>query len=80
MTRNVIFDSYALIAHFRGEPGTDLVSQLLSDMALEEKTGFISVINIGEVYYMLNRKAGIKNADKAMDQLIEKVLTVIQEK
>lgn len=67
MTKNVVFDSYALIAHFRDEQGADLISNLLSEMVLEEKTGFISVINIGEVYYMLYKKAGLKNAEKALE-------------
>lgn len=67
MTKNVVFDSYALIAHFRNEQGADLISNLLSEIVLAEKTGFISVINVGEVFYMLYKKAGVKNAEKAME-------------
>ncbi|MCI0750804.1 MAG: type II toxin-antitoxin system VapC family toxin [Flammeovirgaceae bacterium] len=67
MTKNVVFDSYALIAHFKNEPGASLISDLFTDLLIGEKNGFISVINVGEVYYMLSRKAGIENAEKSIE-------------
>lgn len=66
MTKNIIFDSFALIAHFRKEEGSDQISKLLSEIAIGEREGFISVINVGEIYYMLHRKAGKVNAEKSL--------------
>ena len=66
MTKNIIFDSFALIAHFRKESGSEQISNLLSEIAIGEKEGFISVINIGEIYYMLYRKAGEEIAEKSL--------------
>ncbi len=66
MTKNVIFDSFALIAHFRKETGSDQISSLLSEISIGDKEGFISVINVGEVYYMLYRKAGKEIAEKSL--------------
>ncbi len=66
MTKNVIFDSFALIAHFRKEEGSDQISNLLSEIAMGEREGFISVLNVGEIYYMLYRKAGKENAEKSL--------------
>ncbi len=66
MTKNVVFDSYALIAHFKNEKGSDLISELLSEMAVGERMGFISVINVGEVYYMLYKKTGQQNAEQSL--------------
>ena len=77
MTKNVIFDSFALIAHFRKEEGSDQISELLSEIAIGEREGFISVINVGEIYYMLHRKAGKVNAEKSLSIIKTLPLTII---
>lgn len=66
MTKNVVFDSYALIAHFRNENGSLFISDLLAEMIAGDKYGYISVINVGEIYYMLSKKTGIDNAEKSL--------------
>lgn len=77
MTKNIIFDSFALIAHFRKEEGSDQISKLLSEIAIGEREGFISVINVGEIYYMLHRKAGKVNAEKSLSIIKTLPLTII---
>lgn len=67
MTKNIVFDSYAIIAHFRKEKGHETVSELLSDIAVTDKVGLISVVNVGEIYYMLHRKFGQKAAEQSLD-------------
>ena len=67
MTKSVIFDSFALIAHFRNETGTDYISELFSELALGNLDGYVSMINIGEVYYMIHRKSNKANAEKALE-------------
>lgn len=64
--KKVVFDSYAFIALFRKEPGYELVRDLLVKMANDESEGFITAINVGEVYYMINRKSHTKNAEAAI--------------
>ena len=64
--KNVVFDSYALIAHFKKEKGHEIVSELLTEIALGEKIGFISLINVGEIYYMLHRKVNLKAAEHSL--------------
>lgn len=66
MTKNVVFDSYSLIAHFKNEKGADFISDLLTEVALGEKSGYLCVVNLGKIYYMLHRKTGLKNAEKAL--------------
>lgn len=66
MTKNIVFDSYALIAHFLKEKGHETVSELLSDISIDERNGFISAINVGEIYYMLCRKKGEKTAEQSL--------------
>lgn len=69
MTKNVIFDSYALIAHFRNEPGAEEISSLFAAIAQGNLEGFISQINIDEVYYMLHRKSSSTNAEKSLEKI-----------
>jgi predicted nucleic acid-binding protein len=69
MTKNVIFDSFALIAHFRNEEGAEYISSLLADLSIGDKEGFISLANVGEIYYMLHRKSGEANAEKALHKV-----------
>ena len=66
MTKNIIFDSYALIAHFLKEKGHETVSELLSEMSVEERQGFIPAINVGEIYYILHRKFSEKTAEESI--------------
>src|SRR4051795_10023435 len=77
MKKNV-FDSYALIAFFRQEPGYELVRELLVKIAADEAEGYITTINIGEVYYMICRKSSQKNAEVALDALLKFPLQIIQ--
>ena len=65
--KKVVFDSYAFIAFFRQEPGYELVRDLLVKMANDESEGYITTINVGEVYYMISRKSNTKSADLALD-------------
>ncbi len=39
---------------------------ILVKMANEEIEGFISAVNVGEIYYMISRKSNTKNADIAI--------------
>ncbi|HZH63611.1 MAG TPA: hypothetical protein VEY10_01880, partial [Flavisolibacter sp.] len=61
--KKVVFDSYALIAFFRQETGYEFVRELLVKMAADETEGYITTVNVGEVYYMISRKSNQKNAE-----------------
>ena len=73
----VVFDSYALIAFFRQEEGYEAVRELLVKMASGETEGFITTVNVGEVYYMISRKSGPKNAATALDALLKFPLQIV---
>jgi len=67
--KRVVFDSFAFIAMFRNEPGNEFVKDLLVKMTNDEVEGYITTINIGEIYYMICRKSNAKAADLAMEAL-----------
>lgn len=64
--KKVVFDSYALIALFRKEEGHELVRDLLVKMANDESEGYITAVNVGEIYYMISRKSNTKSAETAI--------------
>ncbi len=65
--KNLVLDSYALLAYFEEEPGAGKVQRLL-EQAQKGKVGLLmTVVNWGEVYYSLYRSKG---AEKAEDSLL----------
>jgi ribonuclease VapC len=75
--KRIVFDSYALIALFRQETGYEFVRELLVKMANDEIEGFISAVNVGEIYYMISRKSNSKNADAAVAAVKQMPLEII---
>lgn len=76
--RRIVFDSYAILALFRGEKGKDEISELLTEISAGEKEGFISVLNIGEVYYISHRKDGKAKAEEALHALLHFPLEIAE--
>ena len=75
--KHIVFDSFAFIALFRNEPGKDFVKDLLVKMSNDEIEGYITTINIGEIYYMICRKSNAKAADIAMEALKQFPLHIV---
>ena len=55
MPELLTFDSEPLLAFFLGEPGAETVRDYLSKIQNKEAQGFINIINLTEVYYILYR-------------------------
>ncbi len=72
MDNAYVFDSFALIAHLEGEGRGKKVTELLS-MSLAGKTAiFMSMINVGEVYYITMRERGAEKAEEVL-MLVEQL-------
>jgi predicted nucleic acid-binding protein len=76
--KRVVLDSFALIALFRNEPGCELVKELLVKMANDEIEGYISAINVGEIYYMICRKSSMKHAEIAITAIKQMPIEIIE--
>ncbi|MBE3571539.1 MAG: type II toxin-antitoxin system VapC family toxin [Moorella humiferrea] len=61
-----VLDTYAILALLEDEPGAQVVADIISD---DTKMGFLSLINLGEAYYIVLRKKG----EKAASELIETI-------
>lgn len=55
MLENLTFDSEPLLAFFLGEPGAEAVRDFLEKIQRKEIKGFINVVNLAEVFYILYR-------------------------
>lgn len=61
---SVCLDAFALLTWLQDEPGADAVEELFARAATEtDFRCFISLINLGEVYYCLCRARGGQEAD-----------------
>lgn len=57
-----ILDSYALLAYFQGEPEGAKVRTILKEASDGHAAIFMSVISLGEIYYIIARKRGKEKA------------------
>ena len=61
---SVCLDAFALMAWLQNEPGAEQVDTFLQQASEENDSRcFISLVNLGEVYYQLARKRSVDRAD-----------------
>jgi ribonuclease VapC len=58
-----VLDSHALIAYFDGEPGAQTLITLLADEQQIRYSFYLSVINLGELYYIFARERTVSTAN-----------------
>ncbi len=58
MKKDKVLDSYALLAFFEGEVAGEKVRDILKDAAEHDRELWLSVINWGEILYIIEREAG----------------------
>ncbi|MBI4249428.1 MAG: type II toxin-antitoxin system VapC family toxin [Elusimicrobia bacterium] len=69
MTMRKVLDSYSVIAYLENEPGAEAVGEFIKQARDKERPLLLSVVNWGEVYYIVHRTAGKEVADKAAQTL-----------
>ena len=67
----IVLDSWSVIAYLEGERAAEKVANLIADA--QEKGGrlLMSVVNLGEVWYIIARATSAREADHAIAQLRE---------
>ena len=55
MPERLTFDSEAILAFFLGEAGAELVRDNLEKVQKGETEGYINILNLAEIYYILSR-------------------------
>ena len=72
-----VLDSFGLLAYFGGEPGEAQVKTVLERAAAGQIEAYLSVVNLGEVAYIIEREQGVsatRRALAAIDQLPIKLI------
>jgi ribonuclease VapC len=67
-----VLDSFGLLAYFGGEPGEVQVKTVLERAAAGQAAAYLSVVNLGEIAYIIEREQGAAAARRALaaiDQL-----------
>jgi ribonuclease VapC len=64
-----VLDTFALVAHFEAEAGGEIVRDLLKQAEDGEIFPAMSLINMGELAYMIQRQQGMEKAQAALDDL-----------
>ncbi len=66
MTETLVFDSFALLAFWQDEPGADQVEQALRRAASDDLRLAMSLVNLGEALYLLERRYGPAQVRQAL--------------
>jgi len=68
--RTYVLDSYALLAYFQAEPGSDKVRDLPRQARAGEVSAVMSTINLGEVLYTVARRLGDDAANEMLNDML----------
>ena len=70
MKTGLVFDSWAILAYAQDEPAADLVENLLVESS-RSQNGWVSSMNLGEIWYILARRRSRHVADQQLVTLAE---------
>lgn len=59
-------DTFALMAYLRREKNFQIVRNIILETLQGKSHSFMSVINLGELYYMQSRKSGVIKAEQSI--------------
>ncbi len=71
-----VLDSFALLAYFQAEAGGPRVRELLEAARDNQLVLHLSLINAGEMYYLLSREQGRDRAEDMLQDLRELPITL----
>ena len=72
-----VLDSYAMIAHFEDEAAGEPVRKFLKAAQAGKTKLYMSVINVGEIYYNTYRERGLEKADEAVFMMEQLPVTIV---
>ena len=74
---NYVLDCFALFAYFADEPGGVKVKDLIVKARNNEIILFVSVINLGELFYMMCKKRNRARADEILGDVKKLPITIV---
>ena len=67
--RAIVLDSWAVMAYLEDETTAEKVAEIIADAHEEKIPLLMSVVNAGEVWYILAREVSVAEADASVRQL-----------
>lgn len=67
--KTIVLDSWAIMSYLQGEPSAEKVADIIADAHEENVPLLMSVVNAGEVWYIIARRTSEADADRSMRQL-----------
>lgn len=74
--KKFVLDSYAVLALVGDEPGAQTVADIIAD---EQAESYLSVVSLGEVYYIVTRRHGEKAAEEVVRGVMQEESVVLAE-
>ncbi len=74
---SVVFDSFALLSFLKDEPDSKQVMEYLLRVQNKEVNGYISAVNLCEVYYIIMREKGQESAEILATSMREWGLSIV---
>jgi predicted nucleic acid-binding protein len=65
----IVLDSWAVIAYLEDEPAAEKVADIIADAHEQEIPLLMTVVNTGEVWYIVARETSAADADASIKQL-----------
>ena len=75
--KQYVMDSYALLAYLEAEPGGDRVKELLEAATRGKCRLYMSIINLGEVMYIVERERGLPKAQETLARIDELPIEIV---
>lgn len=72
-----VLDSFALLAYLQDEPVASRVERLLENAGKEKCRLFLSIINLGELLYMTERRGGVAKAQDALALIRQLAIEIV---
>lgn len=65
----IVLDSWAIMSYLQGEPSAENVADIIADAHEDNTPLLMSVVNAGEVWYIISRRTSEGDADRSIRQL-----------
>ena len=65
----IVLDSWAVISYLEDEPTAETVADIIADAHEQGVSLLMTVVNAGEVWYIVAREASVADADASIKQL-----------
>jgi len=75
--KTAVFDSFALLALFENEKGAGKVKDILTKAASGDVEILLSIVNWGEIYYIVLREYGSEAVGKIVDAVKSMPITLV---